>query len=91
MSRAWLMSRLGRHAEAARVAGSAQRIAERIGSAEVTAMADAETGRVLLRAGSHEEAAALLARALGVRDASIGRPMARLALEPVGHSDCRGR
>jgi len=91
MSRAWLMSRLGRHAEAGRVAGSAQRIAERVGSAELTAMADAETGRVHLRAGSYTEAATLLAQALEVQDAAIGRPTARLqraeALTRLGRID----
>jgi DNA-binding SARP family transcriptional activator/tetratricopeptide (TPR) repeat protein len=93
MSRAWLMSRLDRHPEAARVARSAQRLAERVGSAELTAMADAEAGRVLLRAGSYDEAAALLARALSMNAnaASIGRPMARLqraeALTRLGRID----
>jgi DNA-binding SARP family transcriptional activator/tetratricopeptide (TPR) repeat protein len=91
MSRAWLMSRLGQHAEAARVAYSAQRIAQRIGAAELTASADAETGRVLLRAGHYPEAAALLGRALEVPATSIGRPLARLqraeALARCGNLD----
>jgi tetratricopeptide (TPR) repeat protein len=63
LSRAWLMSRLGRHAEAIRVAKSTQRLAERIGGPELAATPAAETGRVLLRAGYYEEAAEFLARA----------------------------
>jgi tetratricopeptide (TPR) repeat protein len=78
LSRAWLMSRLSRHAEAVRVTKSTQRLAERIGGPELAATADAETGRVLLRAGHHREAAEFLGRALDVENASIGRPLARL-------------
>jgi DNA-binding SARP family transcriptional activator/tetratricopeptide (TPR) repeat protein len=78
LSRAWLMSRLGRHAEAIRIAKSTLRLAERIGGPELAATADAETGRVLLRAGYYEEAADLLARALEAESASIARPLARL-------------
>jgi DNA-binding SARP family transcriptional activator/tetratricopeptide (TPR) repeat protein len=78
LSRAWLMSRLGRHAEAIRVAKSTQQLAERIGGPELAATADAETGRVLLRAGHHREAAEFLGRALDIENASIGRPLARL-------------
>jgi DNA-binding SARP family transcriptional activator len=78
LSRAWLMSRLGRHAEAIRVGTSTQRLAQQIGGPELAAAAAAETGRVLLRAGHYEEAAELLARALTVESASIGRPLARL-------------
>jgi DNA-binding SARP family transcriptional activator/tetratricopeptide (TPR) repeat protein len=80
MSRAWLMSRLDRHAEAVRVARSAERLAERIGAPELTARVDAESGRVLLHAGFSAGAAALLAKALDVPEAAIGRPMARLEL-----------
>jgi DNA-binding SARP family transcriptional activator/tetratricopeptide (TPR) repeat protein len=78
LSRAWLMSRLGRHAEALRVAKSTQRLAERIGGPELAATADAETGRILLRAGHYEEAAVCLAHALRAESASIGRPLAHL-------------
>jgi DNA-binding SARP family transcriptional activator/Tfp pilus assembly protein PilF len=78
LSRAWLMSRLGRHAEAVRVTKSTQQLAERIGGPELAATADAETGRVLLRAGQHREAAEFLGRALDAEHASIGRPLARL-------------
>ena len=78
MSRAWLMSRLDRPAQATRVAHSAQRLAERIGTPDLIASAHAETGRVLLRAGSYREAADFLARALNVEGAAIGRPVARL-------------
>ena len=78
LSRAWLMSRLGRHAEATRVARSTQRLAERIGGPELAATADAETGRILLRAKCYEEAAECLARALHAQIASIRRPLARL-------------
>jgi tetratricopeptide (TPR) repeat protein len=78
LSRAWLMSRLGRHAEAIRVARSTQRLAERIGGPELAATADAETGRILLRARCYEEAAECLAAALGAESASIARPLARL-------------
>ncbi|MBB5160418.1 AAA family ATPase [Mycobacterium sp. AZCC_0083] len=78
LSRAWLMSRVGRHAEAIRVAKSTQRLAEQIGGPELAATSDAETGRVLLRAGYYDEAAEFLERALNVESASIGRPLARL-------------
>ncbi len=78
MSRAWLMSQLNRHPEATRVAHSAQRLAERIGAVELSASADAEAGRVLLRAGHYQQAAALLGRALDVEATSMGRPLARL-------------
>lgn len=89
MSRAWLMSRLDRHAQATRVAHSAQRLAERIGTPDLIASAHAETGRVLLRAGSHAEAATLLARALDVQGAAIGRPMARLQrADALARSGC---
>lgn len=80
LSRAWVMSRLGRHAEAVRVAGATQRLAQRIGGPELAATADAESGRILLRAGFHEEAAECLARALKNESAAIGRPLARLQL-----------
>jgi DNA-binding SARP family transcriptional activator/tetratricopeptide (TPR) repeat protein len=89
MSRAWLMSRLDRHAQATRVAHSAQRLAERIGTPDLIASARAESGRVLLRAGAHAEAAALLALALDVKGAAIGRPMARLQrAEALARSGC---
>jgi hypothetical protein len=89
MSRAWLMSRLDRHAQATRVARSAQRLAERIGTPDLIANAHAESGRVLLRAGAHAEAAALLALALDVTGAAIGRPMARLQrAEALARSGC---
>jgi DNA-binding SARP family transcriptional activator len=78
LSRAWLMSRLGRHEEAIRVAKSTQRLAQRIGGPELAATADAETGRILLRARYYDEAAEFLARALNVENASIGRALARL-------------
>jgi tetratricopeptide (TPR) repeat protein len=78
LSRAWLMSRLGRHAEAIRVASSTQRLAQRIGGSELAATADAETGRILLRAGNYEEAAEYLARALNTESPTIARPLARL-------------
>jgi DNA-binding SARP family transcriptional activator/tetratricopeptide (TPR) repeat protein len=89
MSRAWLMSRLDRHAQATRVAHSAQRLAERIGTPDLIASARAESGRVLLRAGAHAEAAELLALALDVKGAAIGRPMARLQrAEALARSGC---
>lgn len=78
LSRAWLMSRLGRHPEAIRVASATQRLAQRIGGTELAAAADAETGRILLRAGSYEQAAECLAQALSAETTSIGRPLARL-------------
>ncbi|MCW2660187.1 MAG: transcriptional activator domain [Mycobacterium sp.] len=78
LSRAWLMSRLGRHPEAMRVASSTQRLAERIGGTELAATADAETGRILLRARHYEDAAECLGRALSAETTSIGRPLARL-------------
>jgi DNA-binding SARP family transcriptional activator len=91
LSRAWLMSRLGRHAEAMRVAKSTQRLAQRIGGLELAATADAETGRIVLRAGHYEEAADFLERALRAETASIARPLARLqraeALTRLGRLD----
>lgn len=78
LSRAWLMSRLGRHAEAIRVARSTQRLAKRIGGPELAATADAETGRILLRADCYDEAEEDLARALDSGSTTIGRPLARL-------------
>ncbi|MFZ0907717.1 MAG: AAA family ATPase [Mycobacterium sp.] len=78
LSRAWLMSRLGRHPEAIRVASATQRLAERIGGTELAATADAETGRILLRARCYEQAAECLGRALSAETTSIGRPLARL-------------
>lgn len=78
LSRAWLMSRLGRHAKAIRIAKSTQQLAKQIGGPELGATADAETGRILLRAGYYEEAAECLAHALHAESASIGRPLARL-------------
>ncbi|MDT5130838.1 MAG: hypothetical protein QOE41_149, partial [Mycobacterium sp.] len=78
MSRAWLMSRLNLHAEAIRVARSAQRLTERLGTEVLTASADAEAGRVMLRAGCYADAADLLGRALDVAGPAIGRPLARL-------------
>jgi DNA-binding SARP family transcriptional activator len=91
LSRAWLMSRLGRHAEAIRVAASTQRLADRISGPELAAVAAAETGRVLLRAGRYEDAATLLDSALQVENASISRPLARLqraeALARLGRLD----
>jgi tetratricopeptide (TPR) repeat protein len=53
-------------------------LAERIAGPELAATADAETGRVMLRAGQYDQAAEFLARALDVESASIRRPLARL-------------
>lgn len=78
LSRAWLISRLERHDEALRVARSAHTLAARLDNTDLMARADTETGRILLRAGSFGEAADMLAQALQVPDAQIGRPMARL-------------
>jgi tetratricopeptide (TPR) repeat protein len=69
---------MGRHAEAIRVVRSTQRLAKRIGGPELAATADAETGRILLRANCYQEAEENLAQALDSGSSTIGRPLARL-------------
>ncbi len=76
--RAWVLVRLDRPAEAAEAAGQARRAAERLDAPDLQAIVDAERGRVAMRAGEYETAAALLGSALAVCQASIGRPLARL-------------
>ncbi|MGA9857233.1 MAG: AAA family ATPase [Solirubrobacteraceae bacterium] len=78
--RAWVLVRLGRVSDAAEAAGLARRTADRLDAPDLQAIVDAERGRVAIRAGEYEAAAALLGSALGVPDAGIGRPLARLQL-----------
>jgi DNA-binding SARP family transcriptional activator/tetratricopeptide (TPR) repeat protein len=89
--RAWVLVRLGRVSEAAEAASLARRTADRLDAPDLQAIVDAERGRVAMRAGEYEAAAALLGSALGMPDASIGRPLARLqraeALARAGRLD----
>jgi tetratricopeptide (TPR) repeat protein len=89
--RAWVLVRLGRLADAAEAAAQARRCADRLDAPDVQAIVDAERGRVALRAGDFASAEALLAAALDVPGAVIGRPLARLqradALARLGRVD----
>lgn len=76
--RAWVLVRLDRTADAAEAAAQARRAADRLDAPDLQAVVDAERGRVAMRVGEYQAAAALLASALAVREASIGRPLARL-------------
>ena len=78
IDRAWVLARLRRFADAAEAAAQARRTANRLDSADLQALVDAERGRVALLAGDYQLAADLLAAALESPDASIGRPLARL-------------
>jgi tetratricopeptide (TPR) repeat protein len=76
--RAWVLARLGRLDEAAEAAAQARRAADLLDAPDTQAIVDAERGRVALRAGQYDTAAELLAAALTVPEAAIGRPLARL-------------
>jgi tetratricopeptide (TPR) repeat protein len=78
IDRAWVLARLHRFGDAAEAAAQARRTADRLDSADLQALVDAERGRVALLAGDYQLAADLLAAALASPDASIGRPLARL-------------
>jgi len=77
-ARAFVLSRLGRHAEALSLAGEQLAMAERIDSAAIAARARHDAGLISLAAGRHLQAAQLLEQALA-EGAEISRPAARLA------------
>ena len=77
-ARAFVLSRLGRHAEALSVAGEQLAGAERMDSPAAAALARHDVGLISLAAGRHAEAAQLLEQALA-GEARVNRPAARLA------------
>ena len=85
---AFVLSRSDRHAEALVLAREQLAMAERMGSAEHTALARHDAGLVALAAGHHQEAAALLAEGLRAR-ARISRPATRLARAEALAGDAR--
>ena len=72
-ARAFVLSRLGRHAEALAVAGEQLAKAERMDSAAAVALARHDAGLISLAAGRYAQAAELLADALA-RGAEMSRP-----------------
>ena len=77
-ARAFVLSRLGRHAEALSLAREQLAMAERMDSAAIAARARHDAGLISLAAGRHLEAAQLLEQALA-DGAEVSRPAARLA------------
>jgi tetratricopeptide (TPR) repeat protein len=77
-ARAFVLSRLGRHAEALALADDQLAKAERMDSAAAAALARHDAGLISLAAGCYTEAAGLLADALA-QGAEVSRPAARLA------------
>jgi DNA-binding SARP family transcriptional activator/tetratricopeptide (TPR) repeat protein len=77
-SRAFVLSRLGRHDEALVLAADQLLMAERMDSPEAAALARHDAGLISLAAGRHLQAAQLLERALA-EGAGVSRPAARLA------------
>jgi DNA-binding SARP family transcriptional activator/tetratricopeptide (TPR) repeat protein len=77
-AQAFVLSRLGRHAEALSLAGEQLAMAERMDSAAIAARARHDAGLISLAAGRHLEAAHLLEQALA-EGAEVSRPAARLA------------
>ena len=77
-ARAFVLSRLGRHAEALSLAREQLAMAERMDSAAIAARARHDAGLISLAAGRHLEAAQLLEQALA-EGAEVSRPAARLA------------
>jgi len=77
-AKAFVLSRLGRHAEALSLAGEQLAMAERMDSAAIAARARHDAGLISLAAGRHLEAAQLLDQALA-EGAEVSRPAARLA------------
>ena len=78
-ARAHLLSRLGRHAEAAEAAAELLTTAERLDSPPTHALAQYDAGLVALTAGHFARAAELIEAAV-TGNASVSRPAARLAL-----------
>jgi DNA-binding SARP family transcriptional activator/tetratricopeptide (TPR) repeat protein len=77
-ARAFVLSRLGRHAEALALAGEQLAKAERMDSAATAARARHDAGLISLAAGRYPEAAELLEQALA-EGAEVSRPATRLA------------
>jgi DNA-binding SARP family transcriptional activator/tetratricopeptide (TPR) repeat protein len=77
-AQAFVLSRLGRHAEALSLAGEQLAMAERMDSAATAARARHDAGLISLAAGRYAEAAQLLEQALA-EGAEVSRPAARLA------------
>jgi ATP/maltotriose-dependent transcriptional regulator MalT len=77
-SRAFVLSRLGRHDEALALAADQLLMAERMDSPEAAALARHDAGLISLAAGRHLQAAQLLERALA-EGAGVSHPAARLA------------
>ena len=77
-ARAHVLSRLGRHGDAAEAAADLLMTANRLDSAPVLAVAQHDAGLVALAAQRYREAADLLAGALA-GNAAVSRPAARLA------------
>jgi DNA-binding SARP family transcriptional activator/tetratricopeptide (TPR) repeat protein len=77
-AQAFVLSRLGRHAEALSLASEQLAMAERMDSAATAARARHDAGLISLAAGRHAEAAQLLEQALA-EGAEVSRPAARLA------------
>ncbi|MEA2246224.1 MAG: hypothetical protein QOH46_753, partial [Solirubrobacteraceae bacterium] len=88
--RAYVLARLGRHAEAHRDCDRQAELAERLGSAALAALADHDAGLLALLAGDCERAQGLLGRALD-GDPAVQRAEARLrraeALALLGRPD----
>jgi tetratricopeptide (TPR) repeat protein len=77
-ARAFVLSRLGRHAEALALGREQLAMAERMDSAAIAARARHDAGLISLAAGRYPEAAQLLEQALA-EGAEVSRPAARLA------------
>ncbi len=78
-ARSFVLTGLGRLAEASAVAQAEHELAEQLGQPELLAMASHDRGRIALQEGRHELAADLLAESL-VEGAPLSRPLTRLAL-----------
>jgi tetratricopeptide (TPR) repeat protein len=87
-ARAFVLSRLGRHAEALAVAGEQLAKAERMDSPAAASLARHDAGLISLAAGRYAEAAELLADALA-RGAQVSRPAARLARAEALAGSCQ--
>jgi DNA-binding SARP family transcriptional activator len=75
--RAYALARLDRHEQARADCDRQAELAQRVGSAELAALADHDAGLLALLAGDNERAAELLARALAA-DPPVQRAEARL-------------
>jgi DNA-binding SARP family transcriptional activator/tetratricopeptide (TPR) repeat protein len=77
-AKAFVLSRLGRPAEALSLAGQQLAMAERMDSPAIAARARHDAGLISLAAGRHRDAAELLEQALA-EGAEVSRPATRLA------------